>query len=746
MSEAGNPYGADDVDEDENQSNVGNPYGEDESVADDGNDNNPYGAEANADNARDLHMQEDEEDPDANPYGVPLSQGPSVAGDSANPYGGGGSSAAVASTPAGNRNPYAPPSSVAPGRVAAGGNNNSSVRLPADGTPAGLENPYGQHDTVFTPNSRDRARLNVNANNLGSVSNNQAGGAVSSSSVLAGGRGVINTNHRNVIVNDQPSRNNNPNNDSNIQNESMGQEHDSMRQEQNIESLRQDDGDNNSSVLDSRSGAGINNNRNVKLPPGAGPGAAAGSSSSNVGSDLQNQNLLPQFRDGDSSDAGPGAGARQDRQPPQQPDVDDENYIPPQTTDIFKGNVKQQKVGRHAHFEKSDGLDESGQGVAQSGGVFNNANNQNKSNSGINKRNPNNLAMSVFDTILEGNEDEDVLEKGTDNDGGVGDQNGGINDKNNATTGGNNAAGNDIDLDDIDEDQEQAKLLDLIRKFKIAWTNEKHCPEVTPFDFELLQDFNEELDVQEEVLKELSNSTAASMSLNQPINAYLDELDGEDELFRKEQESVALLDLHYYRYILKDYIRLRIRKIEEHALFYATDARARDQLSERERIVAERLWEAQKFHFEHRLISQLPQRGWIMDVEGFEAKQTLSRMSKPKFEQSVFCEVVDPLGFTVHRKRHGDNVPTPQTSHGRHSSGLNLNTTTGSSPAMPGLPSMSSRLGNRHSSSASSGTGGSSGFASGMDPILVKMEHGKRFLIEYKLIRDAFHAKKVILI
>lgn len=84
--------------------------------------------------------------------------------------------------------------------------------------------------------------------------------------------------------------------------------------------------------------------------------------------------------------------------------------------------------------------------------------------------------------------------------------------------------------------------------------------------------------------------------------------DQEAYLLKKEAEQILLLDLQHLRYLVKDFVRLRLRKIEEYPQYYATVAGARAMLTSKEQKVAEKLWELERKNFQERCLDKLARR------------------------------------------------------------------------------------------------------------------------------------------
>jgi GINS complex subunit 4 len=108
--------------------------------------------------------------------------------------------------------------------------------------------------------------------------------------------------------------------------------------------------------------------------------------------------------------------------------------------------------------------------------------------------------------------------------------------------------GADPDLDDEDE------LKRAIRNLREAWINEKAAPEVLPYAEAEVALLLEKMAIQEEASHEGATSSVA--------NAFL--------------HAVYMMEISRLRFLLNAYLRTRLHKIEQHALYFATHEAERD--------------------------------------------------------------------------------------------------------------------------------------------------------------------------
>ena len=97
------------------------------------------------------------------------------------------------------------------------------------------------------------------------------------------------------------------------------------------------------------------------------------------------------------------------------------------------------------------------------------------------------------------------------------------------------------------------------------------------------------------------------------------------------------------RYLLRCYYRLRVHKIEEHAMYILDNAGVKARLSEREDAYAQEYFMLQGTHLKQTIGSQLPE-AFASLVRQVGAQPEKDMMPAPDLDKHVFCRVLEDLG------------------------------------------------------------------------------------------------------
>ncbi|CAD7946187.1 unnamed protein product [Amoebophrya sp. A25] len=203
-----------------------------------------------------------------------------------------------------------------------------------------------------------------------------------------------------------------------------------------------------------------------------------------------------------------------------------------------------------------------------------------------------------------------------------------------------------------DADAAMAADAENVQKFKRMWTNEKYSPEILQCDEELLKAVCEVLDVQSEMIKQ-DFQVQADDELGYNAEIVPDQV----QVLKKVQEEIMLVDTQHLRYMIKDYMRMRLTKIEAFALYYSTDAKAKAVLTSTEKRMAEKLWELEKDELTSRCVRSLPAHKDMQTLDKESITEDMDMMPKPKLLQPVFCEVLKECMIRFREP----GVPTPNS-------------------------------------------------------------------------------------
>lgn len=168
--------------------------------------------------------------------------------------------------------------------------------------------------------------------------------------------------------------------------------------------------------------------------------------------------------------------------------------------------------------------------------------------------------------------------------------------------------------------QQQPIQLPGTRSLKQAYINEKAAPELLRYAQELVADTQEGIAKQE---------------------ALLDEWDSD-----REQDLVAGIlrcELQRVRYLLRGYLRTRIRKIEDYVMAILDDPAETAKLSAQEEAYAFEFFRQFGRHMSSQLLEHLPKSFEAMAKECSES-ETKDMVDKPDLESHVFCRVLEDCG------------------------------------------------------------------------------------------------------
>eukprot|EP00441_Pelagodinium_beii_P042429 CAMPEP_0197649954 /NCGR_PEP_ID=MMETSP1338-20131121/30392_1 /TAXON_ID=43686 ORGANISM="Pelagodinium beii, Strain RCC1491" /NCGR_SAMPLE_ID=MMETSP1338 /ASSEMBLY_ACC=CAM_ASM_000754 /LENGTH=235 /DNA_ID=CAMNT_0043224269 /DNA_START=52 /DNA_END=759 /DNA_ORIENTATION=+ len=175
--------------------------------------------------------------------------------------------------------------------------------------------------------------------------------------------------------------------------------------------------------------------------------------------------------------------------------------------------------------------------------------------------------------------------------------------------------GASAEVDPEEEAFENPDVENLIRR----WRNEKYAPEVLPFDQALIENMSEVLDFVTETLEE-------------------ERVEGQQDPHDPDF-CLRSLDLERMRYILRDYLRIRLWKLTQWPQHYLQPTN-QTLLSTAERTFLKDFWDNKKLFFENRLLLALPAASQNLE----DTNDLLDMVRRPDIEKHVYVRIRSDLG------------------------------------------------------------------------------------------------------
>lgn len=167
------------------------------------------------------------------------------------------------------------------------------------------------------------------------------------------------------------------------------------------------------------------------------------------------------------------------------------------------------------------------------------------------------------------------------------------------------------------EDGARSTFVHLFR----AWRNERMAPEILPYQQDLIDDQLEVCTYQQRNLDEIPTWERGE-----------DDVEGDEPFVTANaNEHFMQIDLARVQWLLRSYLRLRVRKLESFSHYYFENP---EFLSQQERKLVKDLAEIEKQQYEQMCIKQVDQRLR-------KTLMTSDMMPKPDFSNYVFCEVIE---------------------------------------------------------------------------------------------------------
>lgn len=180
-------------------------------------------------------------------------------------------------------------------------------------------------------------------------------------------------------------------------------------------------------------------------------------------------------------------------------------------------------------------------------------------------------------------------------------------------------------------DQPQSGNSQGLDALRIISLNEHFCPEILPFQTDVVESIRALVSDQTDLVDEEEDS-------NLDAHAF--------------QVQLKRMEIDRINYLLRDYFRVRIKKIERFVLFIFKDTRTYDLLSADEQKFAAGFLNLIEDHFKKSFLSMLPERVQILDKDG-----QVEPAAGPDLNKFVFCRVNNSVGnYAVGEEASDDNL------------------------------------------------------------------------------------------
>mmetsp|Transcript_9033 Transcript_9033/g.16521 ORF Transcript_9033/g.16521 Transcript_9033/m.16521 type:complete len:236 (+) Transcript_9033:58-765(+) len=160
------------------------------------------------------------------------------------------------------------------------------------------------------------------------------------------------------------------------------------------------------------------------------------------------------------------------------------------------------------------------------------------------------------------------------------------------------------------------EILTMIRR----WRNEKYAPELLPFDETTVQFCAEIVTYVTEGLDE--ESVAGGQDSGDP------------------DFGLRTYELERIKYILRDYLRLRLKKLSQWPVHYM-HAQNQHLLSSKERIWLHEFWDNKRKFLENRFLCALPETKRNLDSQ---VDDKLDMIRHPRLEKHIYARICGDLG------------------------------------------------------------------------------------------------------
>eukprot|EP00668_Euglena_longa_P011443 GGOE01013847.1.p1 GENE.GGOE01013847.1~~GGOE01013847.1.p1 ORF type:complete len:244 (-),score=95.68 GGOE01013847.1:370-1101(-) len=195
-----------------------------------------------------------------------------------------------------------------------------------------------------------------------------------------------------------------------------------------------------------------------------------------------------------------------------------------------------------------------------------------------------------------------------------------------------------LTLDDHAQGEEDTLYEQVLR----AWQNERHAPELLPYQTGRLEALMERLAWQQQQI----DSGAVDKVEAEDLDLSLPGEDRRRTALGFPTSFLYQMDVDRVRFTIADYHRIRLEKVERYAHFLLFDEEGRRALSPAERRLAEGLIQLEAELFRANLLHQLPESLQSLTQEATDALPGHSRSiaPKPNLDLHVFCRAREAVG------------------------------------------------------------------------------------------------------
>lgn len=158
-----------------------------------------------------------------------------------------------------------------------------------------------------------------------------------------------------------------------------------------------------------------------------------------------------------------------------------------------------------------------------------------------------------------------------------------------------------------------------IEQLMRRWQNEKYCPEILPFDQQIVEDLSEAIEFVNE-------------------NLHEDMADGDSQDPNDPDYLLRCIDYERVKYVLRDYLRIRLWKISQWPQHYLEPGN-NEVLSSAERIFLQESWDIKKAFYKNRLLDALPEMKQQLD----QKLDLLDMVRRPELDKHVYARITAEL-------------------------------------------------------------------------------------------------------
>jgi len=175
-----------------------------------------------------------------------------------------------------------------------------------------------------------------------------------------------------------------------------------------------------------------------------------------------------------------------------------------------------------------------------------------------------------------------------------------------------------------EEQNEATKEEETLQQLEVWWRQEAECPELLPFQKKIVDVVNYLISQQDDALQEMK-----------------EERDPE----KKFDIVLYEIELERAKYVLSNYLRLRLHKIQDYILYICLDPKNERLLSKEEIEFAFKYYKAVQSHLEKNVINKLPANENFSVFRSYANEENSDiQVCKPNEDRFVFFKCLRTLG------------------------------------------------------------------------------------------------------